>query len=428
MSDKERIIRETYFDPEDGFGSVLETYRIAHTRDSSITRTDVKTFLDNLEIRQRKRGGLFNSFVANLPREQFQVDLADMTGFEAPSLIPFEIHVKALASALDKRVKAVPSKSMDLGAAATFLRARDGFSEDFRGSRGLTMKRLLEGFEGLSVSTGKKGGKTLVALTAGRNAVKINSSKSKQVVRRYALCVVDIFSKKASVQPLATKNPPEVKDRFIQALKELGPPLSIYTDEDGAFQNEFADLLRSENIEHRVTRAHAPFVERFIRTLKRLVFLRQEGGNEEPSWEELLPSVISKYNRTSSSVHGFTPTYAHNWENAFHVKQALMLHAKKKRIYPPLDVGDSVRLLKKPGKLTQRKEQYKEWSDIRKIESILPGEVTFYVLVGEDAGRTQKRNGFMRHELLKVSEEKKKPQEPLRRRIRGKTDIGNRKK
>ena len=129
-------------------------------------------------------------------------------------------------------------------------------------------------------------------------------------------------------------------------------------------------------------------------------------------------------------MHGFTPNYAHDWENAFYVKQALMMHAKKKRRYPPLDVGDSVRLLRKPGKLTQRKEHYKEWSDIRKIERILPGEVTFYVLEGEDAGRTNKRNGFMRHELLKVSE----PQRPAavelppRRRLRGKTDIGNRKK
>ena len=177
---------------------------------------------------------------------------------------------------LNKRLKAVPSLSIDLGAAATFLEARDGFSQAFREASGLTMKRPLEGFDGLSVSTGKKGGESLAAST-GLLVVELSSRNLKPAVTRYALRVVNIFSKRVSIQPVRTKTPTECRDAFIKVSKGLGPPKSTYTDEDGSFQNEFADLLREEHIEHRITRSHAPFFEMLIGTLKRLVF---EGRKE----------------------------------------------------------------------------------------------------------------------------------------------------
>lgn len=420
-----------FYDPEDGFGSLADTYRQAHARDPSITRADVKRYLDEQEVRQRKRGKQFNSYVADGPRFQFQVDLADMTGADSPSLLPFVKHVQALAAELQKRTKSVPARSIDLGAAATFLRKQDGFNQEFSAARGLSMKRLLEAFEGLRVESGRKGGKTTVILEKEKSAVRISSKKGNTAVPRYAVCAV-VFSKKTAVLPVSTKRPPEVRDQFLKAIEALGLPKSIYTDEDGAFQNDFAEMLRAHHIQHIITRAQAPFVERFIRTFKRMTFLRQEGASEDQSWVELLPAVLAKYNRTSHHAHGFTPNYAHDDENAFYVKIGLMIQAKKRRAYPPIEVGDRVRLLQKPGKMTQRKEHFKEWGAIKRVESIEveSGVPFYYTLEGEEAGRANKRNGFMRHELLKVQGETASgvgvgpaTERSVRRRLRTKTKI-----
>ena len=149
----EQIIREVYFDPEDGFGSIETTFREANRRDPTITRKQMKGFLDNLAIRQRKRGSATNSDVVDWPREQLQVDLADMTGSEAPDVSKFLPHIQALAEVLAEGAK----KSMDLGAAATFLRKREGFTASFKDIHGLTTKQLFSSFNGLKVTTGAKG-------------------------------------------------------------------------------------------------------------------------------------------------------------------------------------------------------------------------------------------------------------------------------
>ena len=79
---KERIIAEAFYDEKNGFGSIQHTLTRARQKDPSITRGDVKAFLDNQEVKQRRKPLQVNSFVADLPRQEFQVDLADF-GAEA---------------------------------------------------------------------------------------------------------------------------------------------------------------------------------------------------------------------------------------------------------------------------------------------------------------------------------------------------------
>ena len=79
---KERVIAEAFYDQRHGFGSVQHTLARARLKDPSITRAQVKAFLDNQEVKQRRKPLQVNSFVADLPRQEFQVDLADF-GFES---------------------------------------------------------------------------------------------------------------------------------------------------------------------------------------------------------------------------------------------------------------------------------------------------------------------------------------------------------
>lgn len=48
----------------------------------------------------------------------------------------------------------------------------------------------------------------------------------------------------------------------------MGYPISVYSDDDGAFKSKVKQLFDSEGINHIVTLTHANVVERFIRTLK----------------------------------------------------------------------------------------------------------------------------------------------------------------
>ena len=77
MSAKERTISSIYYSVSGGFGSIADTLRRAKEVDVSITRADVKRFLDKQAVRQRKKPRRYNSYVPAGRLEQIQIDLAD---------------------------------------------------------------------------------------------------------------------------------------------------------------------------------------------------------------------------------------------------------------------------------------------------------------------------------------------------------------
>ena len=79
MSDKDKIIRQIYYDVHDGFGSINETYKKAHHILNTITLNDVKDFLSRQKSRQTKAYTGFNSYVAKEPLQEIQIDISDFT-------------------------------------------------------------------------------------------------------------------------------------------------------------------------------------------------------------------------------------------------------------------------------------------------------------------------------------------------------------
>ena len=49
----------------------------------------------------------------------------------------------------------------------------------------------------------------------------------------------------------------------------MGYPISIYSDDDGAFKSKVKQFLNDNAINHIVTLTHANVAERFIRTLNK---------------------------------------------------------------------------------------------------------------------------------------------------------------
>ena len=79
MSEKDKIIRQIYYDADTGFSSISETHREAKKVLNTITYNDVKDFLERQKSRQTKGYRGFNSYVANEPLQELQIDIADFT-------------------------------------------------------------------------------------------------------------------------------------------------------------------------------------------------------------------------------------------------------------------------------------------------------------------------------------------------------------
>ena len=77
MSDKEKIIEQSYYDPQ-GCGSAQKHLADARKADPTITMADVQKWRkNNLEQKTNYKG--YNSFVASDAFEEFQADLAFFT-------------------------------------------------------------------------------------------------------------------------------------------------------------------------------------------------------------------------------------------------------------------------------------------------------------------------------------------------------------
>jgi hypothetical protein len=178
----------------------------------------------------------------------------------------------------------------------------------------------------------------------------------------------------------------------------MGYPMSIYSDDDGAFKSKVKELFDGEGINHIITLTHANVVERFIRTLKNGIHDRVRFTNSK--WEDMLKIVINKYNNTIHSTTNHTPNEAHKDKNSPDVIVNLTLKSNYKRKYNNINIGDTVKIYTKgKGNYTSRKETVSRWSSDNYIVKDIDMDVSlnkYYLLDG-----LPKR--YSRHEILLVN-------------------------
>ena len=216
---------------------------------------------------------------------------------------------------------------------------------------------------------------------------------------RYALIVVDAFSRYAYIHPMDNKNSEDVLKALKEAFKVMGEPIEIFSDEDTAFLSVVKKYLDGWGIVQKTTRTHANIVERLIRTIKNGVAdrIRFTKGN----WTDLYKPTLKRYNNTIHSSIGAKPVEAHKDENRVNVKVNLTLKQKHFRKYPQLTVGDKVKIYTKgAGNYISRKETNSRWSDkvytIEKIDRDMTLQ-KYYLLEGL-------KRRYLRHELLMVDD------------------------
>ena len=219
---------------------------------------------------------------------------------------------------------------------------------------------------------------------------------------RAGLVMIDVLSKYAVVVPIKSKTPPDIIAGTMEGLQKMkAKPKIIYTDDErGIASADFKEYVDGENIELYRTRGHPAFAERFIRTFKDKLFKRvgndEKKGKANIQWIDYITEIILTYNNKEvHSATGLTPNEARKEKNEFKTKLNVSVKARKEKIYPPLEVGDRVKILRK-----------KAITEKERTSHFLQGEYTVEAIYTKFNQPYYTLEGFnrplMRHELLKV--------------------------
>ncbi len=91
---------------------------------------------------------------------------------------------------------------------------------------------------------------------------------------RYGVVMIDIFSKYAVVIPLPSNDTGNIASGIMEGINKMGKePDIIFTDDEGALSTTtMKEYFEKQKIKRIITRSHAWFAERFIRTFKFALF------------------------------------------------------------------------------------------------------------------------------------------------------------
>jgi hypothetical protein len=129
-----------------------------------------------------------------------------------------------------------------------------------------------------------------------------------------------------------------------------GKPKILYTDDETSRSTSYLKrYYEEEGIKHYITRNHAAFAERFIRTYKALLYQRIDSITNmnivDPQWTSYNEQVLGTYNdKLIHSSTTMTPADAMKDTNQLDVKASMALRVTQNRKYPPLNVDDSVKI------------------------------------------------------------------------------------
>ena len=208
---------------------------------------------------------------------------------------------------------------------------------------------------------------------------------------RFALILIDVFTKKLYTAPLKKKTKEETAKAFEAIFHDFDEfPINLVTDKGLEFYNsEVRKIFDSYGINHystpTKTKWKASVAERVIRTIKSRLF-KYFKADKTTNWVDVLPEFTKNYNSTPHSSHGFPPEDVSN-ENRDIVY---------KKLYPQntltivckLKIGDKVRKIR--DKTLFEKGYTENWSDeIYKISASRQSNTVCWYKLENLAGEEQ---------------------------------------
>jgi hypothetical protein len=323
------------------FGSIKRTLKEAREINPDIKEKDIKAWKDR-EISRKINLTGDNSFVASRPREEFQVDIFTMPVSILKDMRKMTQEQINQAQQMYKNQKRRKGEGMAGGSSRSHRPEMRAGRPDKGARRVEQARRVIP---------------TMVKKDDGKYVPQ-------KAPYGYGLLAVDIFTKIVKVEPLLTNDAAALKKALNKLYPQMGgSPETLYSDgESGLKTPDMMAWHKSMKVRLVMTRAHAHFAERHIRTIKDMIFKRLDPKDVDvDDWQTLLPEVLEMYNaKMEHSATGFTPEDAEKPENLATVKGRLQVKALKSRKYPPIEIGDKVKAMQKKDKLD--KERVSMWS------------------------------------------------------------------
>ena len=210
-----------------------------------------------------------------------------------------------------------------------------------------------------------------------RNLVSVNRQ------HRYALIVIDVFSRYVFGVPMKNKNAVTATQAFETILEESHTKPRLITCDHGSefFNRTFKKMLEQNDIKIYSTYqdVKSSIVERVIRTLRKMI-KRHFIISNSTVWYNALSTIIAQYNRKRHRTIHMTPIEARKSENHELVYKSQFPNSSKKQLpssFPKFLSGDQVRISMK--RQTFAKEP--GWSEqVYIIDQYKPGNPPVYTI------------------------------------------------
>ncbi|XP_062567676.1 uncharacterized protein LOC134229907 [Saccostrea cucullata] len=184
----------------------------------------------------------------------------------------------------------------------------------------------------------------------------VNSITKENDDLKFLLVTIDDFSRYAWVRPLKNKKHESIIDALKDIFEEGRIPSELRTDKGSEWINRWTkQYLKRKDVQHFATQnvTHANYAERFIRTLKVMMY-RYFTHNRTYRYVEVLQDIVRNYNnRPHRSLNGLSPSDVNKTnEDILWMKlyvDVLKPTVVRKKNYKPhkrfkFKVGDYVRL------------------------------------------------------------------------------------
>ena len=134
------------------------------------------------------------------------------------------------------------------------------------------------------------------------------------------LVAIDVLTKKVAAEPLKDRLASTTAAGMKKVFQALGAPANVCSDDGSEFKREFKELMDFWDIEKQVTRGHAYFAERIIRTIKEAMLRRiaagagrrgqwhLEGSTLPRRWRQTSPTLTPKWQRLLCATSGAGPS------------------------------------------------------------------------------------------------------------------------
>jgi hypothetical protein len=181
-----------------------------------------------------------------------------------------------------------------------------------------------------------------------------------------------------------------IRNALDKIWPEMGYPVRLVTDNGSEFDNNtVAKDLKERGIDLATLQSYPNFAERFIRTVRTMIFARSPAN-----WTDVLAPVLKLYNSEEHSKTQMAPKIAAMDVNTTIVRNRVNRNLKLVK-RPELNIGDIVRIAKPH--TTSRRVNTVQWEeDAHQVEDIsFSGGIKRYLVDGKL---------YLRHDLLKIED------------------------